>query len=344
MKKAVILGHFAFGRQCLNGQTVKTKILPAELERRFGADRIGKTDTGGGVRTLLKAPFQVLSALKNGENVIMLPAHNGLRVYGPLLSAAKRLFPGRRVHYVVIGGWLPGFLDSRPALRRSLGRFDGIYAETGTMVRALRERGLRNVFRMPNCKALTALAAPELPKGEPYPLCTFSRVMPEKGIEQAVRAVEAVNRKQGRTVFSLEIFGQVEPGQEPWFARLQETFPPEVRYGGQVPFDESTGVLKGQYALLFPTRFYTEGVPGTLIDAYAAGVPVICARWESFADVVEEGRVGLGYDFDDPGGLERILNQCAENPEILIKMRNDCLKKSREFLPEQAVHVLAQRL
>ena len=57
--------------------------------------------------------------------------------------------------------------------------------------------------------------------------------------------------------------------------------------------------MKYYFALLFPTRFYTEGIPGTILDAYAAGIPVICSRWESCADVVDDGVTGITYPFED---------------------------------------------
>lgn len=43
-------------------------------------------------------------------------------------------------------------------------------------------------------------------KQEPLRLCTFSRVMKEKGIEDAVNAVEAVNEYFGRLVYTLDIW------------------------------------------------------------------------------------------------------------------------------------------
>ena len=35
MKRACVLGHFGFGENLLNGQTIKTKIVTDELERRL---------------------------------------------------------------------------------------------------------------------------------------------------------------------------------------------------------------------------------------------------------------------------------------------------------------------
>ena len=65
MKKAAVIGHFAFGLEFLDGQTVKTKIVTEELERQFGKDQVLKFDTHGGRKTIFKAPFQVLSALNH---------------------------------------------------------------------------------------------------------------------------------------------------------------------------------------------------------------------------------------------------------------------------------------
>ena len=345
MKKACVIGHFGFGHELLNGQTIKTKILTRELENRM-PDLIMKIDTHGGIKSLIKAPFHVWSALKNSSNVIILPAANGVRVYGPLLVFMKLLFPGRKVHYAVIGGWLASFLESRKSLANCLKKFDHIYVETSTMKRDLEKIGFRNIVIMPNCKELSILTPEELvtQHTEPYKLCTFSRVMKEKGIEDAVNAVKAVNERFGRTVYSLDIFGQVDSGQTQWFEELKCGFPEYIRYGGLVPFDQSVEVLKNYFALLFPTRFYTEGIPGTVIDAYAAGLPVISAKWESFADLIDEADTGMGYTFACVEELMALMETIAFSPNVVETMRQNCLKKAEEYLPNVALNVMVERL
>lgn len=57
MKKVAIIGHFGFGLNCLDGQTIKTKILRDELESEYGKSQIQCFDTHGGVKTLLKSPL-----------------------------------------------------------------------------------------------------------------------------------------------------------------------------------------------------------------------------------------------------------------------------------------------
>ena len=346
MIKVSVLGHFGEGKNLLNGQTVKTKIVTEELQNQLGQDQVMEIDTYGGWKTLLKAPFQVLRALRNSTNVLIFPAHNGLRVYAPLLLVLRKFFKNKKIHYAVIGGWLPHFLLKRKWLTKALKHFDGIYVETNTMKNALEEQGFCNVFVMPNCKKLTVVSEDELIYSQetPYKLCTFSRVMREKGIETAINAISKVNDHLGRVVYSLDIYGQVDTTQKEWFEHLKTCFSENVRYCGSADADKSTEVLQYYFALLFPTHFYTEGIPGTIIDAYAAGVPVVSAKWESYADVIDEGETGFCYEFDNEKEFENILLYIARNPQTLIDMKANCIKKVRNYMPSDAIKILLNNM
>ncbi len=111
--------------------------------------------------------------------------------------------------------------------------------------------------------------------------------MKEKGIEDAVNAVENVNQKYGRTVFSLDIYGQIDDGYREKFEALQKQFPPYINYSGLISFDKSVETPKDYFALLFPTYYNGEGFAGTLIDAMAAGTPVIASDWKCNGEVVK---------------------------------------------------------
>lgn len=345
LKTISVIGHFGNGKNLLNGQTVKTKIVTDELCKQLGNDDVLKIDTHGGKITLIKAPFQALKALKRCKNVVIFPAHNGLRVYVPLLTFFKRFFKKRKLHYVVIGGWLPEFLQKRKRLAKQLKCFDGIYVETNTMKSALQKQGFSNIFVMPNCKNLKILTKEELvyPAGIPYKLCTFSRVMKEKGIETAVNVIKKVNDELGYLAYSLDIYGQVDTAQVDWFENLKKQFPDYIRYCGCVDANCSVEVLQKYFALLFPTNFYTEGIPGTIIDAYAASIPVISAKWESYSDVVEEGITGVGYEFDNVEQFEKLLLRVAHNPIELLGMKENCVRKAKEYIPESVIQTMTEK-
>ena len=184
MKKVSVIGHFADGLNYYDGQTVKTRSLYQELCSQLGENEIVAFDTHGGIKTLIRSPILVASAFKKTQNVIMLPAHNGVRVFGRLLPFFKLFFKGRKIHYVVIGGWLPELAKKSKGIAKSLMKFDGIYVETNTMRLALVNQGFDNIYVVPNFKELTPICADEMiySVGEPHKLCTFSRISEEKGI------------------------------------------------------------------------------------------------------------------------------------------------------------------
>ena len=346
MKKIAVIGHFGFGRNDLDGQTIKTKIVTDFLCQKVGEQEVVKIDTHGGWKTLLKAPFFAIFALKKAKNVVMFPAHNGVRVFGRLLPCLKRIFKDRKIHYVVIGGWLPKMLERKKGLAKKLKKFDGIYVETNMMKETLEKQGFSNIYVMPNCKELKILREEELiySVGEPYKLCTLSRVCKEKGIGDAVDAVMTVNEKLGKIVYTLDIYGAIDEHQKDWFAELQKEFPEYIQYRGIIPFEKSVEILSNYFALLFPTHFYTEGIPGTIIDAYSAGIPVVSAKWESFSDIIENFKTGIGYNFDEPKALESVLVDIADNPNLIYSSKKNCLNKANNYMPNIVIEILTKNL
>ena len=345
MKIASVIGHFAKKKQDSGGQTIKTRTVTEEIKKQFGQEQVLEFDTCGGFKSLIKAPFQVISALKKSRSVIIFPAHRALRVYSPLLSFFKHFFKGRKLHYVVIGGWLPEFVSKRKRLAKTLKKFEGIYVETNTMKKALEAQGFENIYLMPNCKKLTVISEDELvcPEGTPYKLCTFSRVSKEKGIEDAVKAVRSVNDSLGFKAFTLDIYGQVDYEQVEWFNELQSTFPEYIKYKGCVAFDKSVEVLKNYFALLFPTYYEGEGFAGTLIDAFSAGIPVIASDWKYNPEIVNEC-VGYVYPAKDCAALTAVLKSVLENPNVILEKKAACLVESRKYDIKAAVRELLGHL
>lgn len=345
MKKVCVIGHFGIGEELLNGQTIKTKIVTTELECQLGADRVDKIDTHGSAKSYLKLPFQMLYALATCSNIIIFPAHNGVRVISPILSILNRLF-GRCLHYVVIGGWLPELVRDNTFLARHLKRFNGIYVETDTMKKSLEEQGFQNIWVMPNCKELHILTSKELiyADHEPYALCTFSRVMKEKGIGDAAEVVKTVNEKYGRVVYTLDIFGQIDSEQIEWFDKLRKSFPSYIKYRGIVPFDKSTQTLKKYYALLFPTYYEGEGFAGTIIDAMAAGVPVIASDWRYNREIVIDNVTGCLFETKNMERLIRAIESLNSDRENWNRMKINCIELAHNYTVNNVIKVLLKNI
>lgn len=345
MYKTGICGHLGIGHNLLNGQTIKTKAVAEELRRRLGEGELIIVDTYGGIKSVHRMLYQSWNMFRKCENIIMMPAHKGLIVFTPVFVFYNCFFH-RRLIYIVIGGWLDSFLNRNRWLVGMLKRFSDIYVETSTMKKALELRGFQNVEVMPNFKSLPLIREEELAlyHAAPYKICTFSRVVKEKGIEDAIKVVKKVNMDRKKTVFKLDIYGPVDAEYKERFEKLCRDFPEYIRYRGAVAPEESVAVLKAYFALIFPTQYYTEGIPGTIIDAYAAGTPVIASQWESFSDVIEPGLTGIGYEFKNVMDLERVLIHIALYPEVIVAMKKNCLNKAKKFLPETAVRMMVDKM
>lgn len=342
MGKIAIVGHFGVGLNLANGQTIKTKIVTEAIQKQRD-DSVYIIDTHGGAKAIIPVILKLVYAMTNSENIIIMLTENGLKICVPVLILLNKVF-NRKLHYVVIGGWLPKFLNGRLGLLKQLKKFNHIYVETNTMRVALEKMGFNNILVMPNCKELTILNKEQLEytNQKPLKICTFSRVMKEKGIQDLIEAIEEINRDE--VIYELDIYGQINQSQKDWFEKMMEKLPDYIRYGGIIPFDQSVETLKKYYMLIFPTKFYTEGIPGTIIDGYAAGIPVLSSKWESFSDVVDENITGIGYEFGKQEELIKSLKKCSNEIETINHMKENCLDKSSSFTLEMAMKCLIDNL
>lgn len=343
--KVVVIGKFGAGEKVYDGQAIKTRIFASAIESLPDQCELMKINTFGWKKNPFKLFSQTISATNKCDDVIFMTDEGGIKVFPWLLLLAN--WKQRcRLHYVVVGGWLVHVLKRHKFISACLRRFDGIYVETRAMKKGLEELQFQNVHILLNCKPLVPLKEDELTINTetPHRLCIFSRIMREKGIDEAVSAVIAANEYYKKTVFTLDIYGQVDDRQENWFEELSATFPPEIRYCGVVPFDESVETIRPYFALLFPTKFFTEGIPGTIIDAYAAGVPVISSEWENFSDIVDHGITGIGYSFEEPQQLEDILIGVARDPMMIQDMKKNCLIKAQDYLPNNVLGAFWDKL
>ena len=342
MIKIGICGHFGGDKIFLDGQTVKTKIITQELKKLYS---IKIVDTFNGKKRIVIILLGLLKLLIQCENVIILPAHNSLKIFVPFLIFFNKIFK-RKLHYIVIGGWLSKCLKDNKILKDYLKDFNYIYVETSMMKRSLEEQGFENISIMPNCKDLKILKEKELIYNteKPYKLCTFSRVMQEKGIEDAIEVVKIINKNSKEIIYTLDIYGQIDENYKERFEKLSKSFPEYIKYKGKIPFDKSVEILKKYNLLLFPTHFYTEGIPGTIIDAYASGVPIISSKWQNYDDIIKENITGIGYEFGQNKKFMNILEKLISSPEKILNMKKNCLNFAEHYKPEKVIQILVKNI
>ena len=336
MKKIAVIGHFGFGKNLLNGQTIKTKVLTEALKEQLGTENVSCVDTHGGVKTLVKIVARIFSVLKKHDDIIMLPAYNGVLIFTPLLSFFNK-FAKKNLHYVVIGGWLPEYLDKHKFTGKLLKKnFKGIYVETTVMKDALIERNFENIRILPNYKSVDPVSETELSLADGYPVraCSFSRVTEKKGVLDAIKVVTEINNEIGETAIVLDIYGAIENGFEEEFNSAVENSPDCICYKGTVDHDNTVQALKEYDLQLFPTKFKTEGIPGSVVESFFAGTPVVSSKWNSFADVIDDGVTGIGFEIENYYDFKDKLQKLISNHELLNSMKKNCLKRAESYKQE----------
>lgn len=340
-EKICIVGAFDFVNMPTGGQPVKTREFYYAMCNEYGEENIRYIDTYGWKKHIFSKIFGLFKNARDCHIFIMLPAHNGVKVFSRLLLFFKQKYK-TQIFYDVIGGWLDEAVKANPTLGQSLKLFDGIWVETNSMHSALVKLGFNNVDIVPNFKKRRILDRAELKFDYSFPLrvCTFSRVCRQKGIGEAICTVSEINSTAGRSVFALDIYGPIDGEYETEFKNLIKNSGGCVEYKGIASPTDNCDILKQYFAVLFPTRFYTEGIPGTLVDAYAAGTPVISSLWKNCGDVFADGETGWGYEFYDKDGLKKTMLKAAKNPETFLKMRSSCVTAAEKYSRDNAMRII----
>ncbi|GIQ69772.1 glycosyltransferase family 1 protein [Xylanibacillus composti] len=341
MRNIGIVGHVARGLSMADGQTIKTRMLIEELNGKLN-DEVQVVDTHNWTKRPIQLIVQCIQLIRTCKHIVIMPAYKGILVFLPLFVLLNMLYR-RKIHYVVIGGWLVGYLKKRKALVPFAKRLETIHVESAAMIAGLEELGFANAYYMPNFKRLPLIAEHELVYDHhpPYKLCTFSRVMKEKGIEEAIDAVTQVNLLMGRTVYTLDIYGAIEEGYNSRFQSVLGQSGEDVQYRGIVAYDQSVNVLKDYFLMLFPTYFPGEGFAGTLLDCLASGLPVLATDWKYNKEIVKDEVTGYIYDHR-ANSLKEELLRILQNPELVLALKGNCVKEYQRYHPDHVIeHFLA---
>lgn len=202
------------------------------------------------------------------------------------------------------------------ALRRAAAKFmlrraDVNLIQTKRLVRESLEDGSRCSLWFSNSRPFPD----SLPESEEGLVCRrfmfAGHVKPTKGIHELIAAGE---RLEGDC--SVDVYGQFFPGcSAADFEGLNR-----VRYRGAIPPGDVIAVMREHDALVLPTYFPGEGYPGVVIEAFFAGIPVICSEWMSIPEIVNAS-AGILVPPRDAGALHDAMKRLAEDPALYRRLR-----------------------
>lgn len=340
MKKIAVIGVYGEGSDFTTGQAVKCHVVIDWLKKTYGPENVLIVNTYQWKKNPVGMAVRTYRGFKGCRNVIMMPAQNGLQVFAPLCSLLNIVFR-RKLHYIVIGGWLADVTEKKTGMRRVLASFSTIQVEMRSLKNRLEAQGLRNIHYMPNCREYQETERRWDEARKPFLVCTFSRVIEEKGIEDAALICERGNELLGEEVFFLDVYGKISGSYEGRFQKFVRTHSHTVAYRGVKPAEEAVDTLSRYSALLFPTFYEGEGFAGTILDGFAAGIPILANDWKYNGEVIQSGINGFLYPFRDIDAAARILVEIYQNPELRERLWKGCRESLRRFSTE---HVMGRFL
>lgn len=338
-----IIGHFG-GKETFNdGQTVKTHaVYNAFCKYGIKADI---ADTYFIHKNIVRFVYSFIKSFFFDRKYIVLLSKNGRRVLFPFLFFMSR-FMKKEIYHYAIGGRLADEVMDKRKWKKYILSFKGNWMESRQLVDRMNAMGIENAVYIPNFKQIPILKKEDLviEESEPFQFCIFSRIMQEKGVEDAIRAITNLNKKYGYKKILLDLYGPVEKGYEDQFEQCISQSRDACRYCGVIPAEKSVETLKNYYALLFPTHWFREGIPGTVIDALSAGIPVVAREWAYCSEMLEHGRNGYIYEFDNPEKLEDMIEYAITHVKETNSMKAKCLQKAEQFTESYAMQLILEQM
>lgn len=164
-----------------------------------------------------------------------------------------------------------------------------------------------------------------------------SRLLWDKGLAEFVAALRQL-RLQGRTVHAL-LAGTPDPGNP---ATVPEATIREWVAEGLVSWlghvDDMAGLLGSVDVVVLPS--HREGLPRTLVEAAACGLPLITTDVPGCREVVSDGVDGLLVPRGDSRALAQAIRRLQDDPELARRLGVAARLKARSQFDE---HIVIQR-
>lgn len=98
----------------------------------------------------------------------------------------------------------------------------------------------------------------------------------------------------------------------------------QVRLLGALPQNRVSALLRRRPIFVLPSVIvrggWMEGIPVALMEAMAAGAPVIASRLSGIPELVEDGRTGLLVEPGDAEGLAAAISRLASDPALARRL------------------------
>jgi phosphatidyl-myo-inositol alpha-mannosyltransferase len=252
-------------------------------------------------------------AIARTLSVLAAEAFDVLHLHEPLVPGPTltSLLAGRAptVGTFHAAGRVPAYIYMRPAVR-AVARRLGLRTAVSAQARELAERWLGGACQVvPNGVEVGRFA-----KADPWPaerpaILFVGRHEPRKGLDVLLEAFAGL---EGDAVLWVV-------GEGPETGRLRASAPPGVEWLGRVSEHELARRLRGAAVFCAPS-LHGESFGVVLLEAMAAGAPVVAANIEGYRDVARDGREAVLVEPGDAAGLRAALDRVLADRDVAAEL------------------------
>ncbi len=343
MGNITVIGHFDWKENNMIGAVVKARNIHKELKNQFPEQNIGCVDIYNWKQRKIIVLLEIVKAFFQYKNIVLVISDTSTLLMS-LFKILKKIFCSN-ILYAVVGGDIAELLSQNKEKISALSVIDSFFVETRDCLQDMHQLGFDNTYLMYNFKHIKSLNIRDISDVfvKPFRFCTFSRVIAEKGIIDAVNAINQINEEYKEVRCCLDIYGSIDEGFKTDFQVLINNNE-NIKYCGVVDSEHAVETICPYYCLLFPTKYQTEGIPGTIIDSFASGVPVITSNWKRCNQMIVDGVNGLVYPFNDYEAFVEKIKFSIENPEFIKKLKKACVASYEKYEPGVAIIPLLEHL
>ena len=152
----------------------------------------------------------------------------------------------------------------------------------------------------------------------------LARIAPEKGLHILAEAYRLLRQRTPERRIRLEIAGYLAPEHHDYLSRIESQLSDwglanEFHYRGVLDRDAKITFLKGLDVMSVPAT-YDEPKGMSLLEAMAAGVPVVQPRRGSFTEIIERTAGGLLVEGSDGVSIASGLQALIESPSLAAEL------------------------
>lgn len=333
MSKVFYIGRFT---PATGGVTAKNTAIYNEIIKETDVKKMDLTELKKGKITML---FSLVAALFGRSNTLIIgTTAKARRLFSMLLYRFNRKAMARSL-LIVMGAAFGEIVSDDPKYIKWVSGYKAVFVETELMKKQLEAVGLNNTYIFENCRKKPKTEIKIKPRSGEFKCVCFSMIYPEKGIDTVLLAAQQLPEA------TFDFWGGINEDYKTEFLSTAEKLP-NCKYRGvfKVEGDNVYHMLNGYDVLLFPTRCPREGVPGTVIEAKIAALPVISSDFSKGNIVVNDGIDAIVLDETNSETLVEAIKLLQSDDALLTKLKQGAKESGKHYYFENRIGEIISHL